>query len=149
MNRYETIYAGSENMSDEGMKSIGEKVKNIIGERNGKILKFDIWGKEPLAYHIGKNAKGIYVLVEYIGDGSIPKEIERSLHLTEGIIRYLTIKVDDEVDLNKIEIELEEKNKVKENTNQDLKNEGRENENRENNKTTTGQETTLSEKTLL
>ena len=55
------------------------------------------WGKKRLAYDVRRHREGYYVLLVVEGTGALVKEVERRLKVTDGIIRYLTVRVDEEL----------------------------------------------------
>ena len=57
--------------------------------------KVEEWGKRRLAYPINYKTEGYYVLVNYTAEASVPKEIERNLQISDSILRYLTVKVEE------------------------------------------------------
>ena len=71
-----------------------EKFKGIV-EAHGTLTSVDEWGKRRLAYPINYKTEGYYVLVNYTAEASVPKEIERNLQISDSILRYLTVKVEE------------------------------------------------------
>ena len=69
----------------------------IIRKEKGSVDKVDVWGKRRLAYEIGKSREGIYIQMNYKGGGPMVSVMERSMRLSEEVIRYLTVKQDVEV----------------------------------------------------
>jgi len=65
----------------------------------GKIIKVDNWGKRRLAYEVSKERKGIYLYWLYLATPGVVEEIERNLRMLDGVIRYLTVKVDADIDV--------------------------------------------------
>lgn len=59
------------------------------------VEKVEEWGKRRLAYPINYKTEGYYVLVNYTAEASVPKEIERNLQISDSILRYLTVKVEE------------------------------------------------------
>lgn len=96
---YELVYIARPDLADEDLEVIATRTQNIITERDGKVLKLDEWGKKKLAYEIRKYNKGHYMLVDYLGGAEIVKETERTLGIDDGVLRFLTIKVGDRVDV--------------------------------------------------
>jgi len=63
------------------------------------VLERDDWGKRKLAYLIRKHAKGHYVLLRVASNPSSILEIERRMRLDDRIIRFLTVNVADDIDV--------------------------------------------------
>jgi small subunit ribosomal protein S6 len=78
------------------MKEFIEKFKKVIEGQAGTMANVDEWGARDLAYRIEKQARGYYTLLRYQATGKAVDELERNLRLTDGILRYLTVKADEE-----------------------------------------------------
>ena len=88
---YETLYVINGNLSEEEMKEIVAKFSALVSD-NGTLESVDEWGKRRLAYPINYIPEGYYVLVSYKSEPSFPREFERVLGITDGIIRSMTTK---------------------------------------------------------
>jgi small subunit ribosomal protein S6 len=97
---YETIFILRPDTPQDGILSVNNRVKGIIDQTQGKLLKVDNWGKRKLAYEIRKQLKGIYLYWRYLGTSGVVAEIERNLRMLDAVIRYYTIVVDQDVDPN-------------------------------------------------
>jgi len=78
-----------------------EKVEGIITKNGGKITKKDNWGKRKLAYKINKQDWGIYVFYEVSVDGAKINKINQSLRITEEVMRYLIVSLENIRYINK------------------------------------------------
>jgi small subunit ribosomal protein S6 len=87
---YETIYILRPNTPNEGVAEVNARIKSVIESQGGKILKVDNWGKRRLAYEVAKERKGISGVVE---------ETERNLRMLDSVIRFLTVKVDEDIEV--------------------------------------------------
>jgi small subunit ribosomal protein S6 len=96
---YETIYILRPNTPNEGVAEVNTRVRGIIEGMGGKILKVDNWGKRRLAYEVAKERKGIYLYWQYLGAPGLVEETERNLRMLDSVVRYLTVKVDENVDV--------------------------------------------------
>ncbi|HTJ45547.1 MAG TPA: 30S ribosomal protein S6 [Kofleriaceae bacterium] len=105
---YETIYVLRPNTTNEQVAEVNTRVKGIIESMGGKIVKVDNWGKRRLAYEVGKERKGIYLYWLYLATPGIVEEAERNLRMLDNVIRYLSVKVDDNVDVAARPIEIDE-----------------------------------------
>lgn len=74
------------------------RLQGVFSERGGKLLKVDSWGMRVLAYPVAKNRKGIYLYWRFIGGSDMVTEFERLLGLAQQVIRFYTVRVDDNVD---------------------------------------------------
>ncbi len=97
LREYETIYILRPETINEKVAEVNSRVKAIIEERGGKIIKVDNWGKRKLAYEIKKERKGIYLFWQYLGSAEIVAEFERNMRMLDPVMRYMTIKTDTDV----------------------------------------------------
>ena len=95
---YETIYIVNPTVSDDDYGDVVNKFRGILEKHKGIIIKVEEWGKQKLAYTINKNDKGSYVLIEYCGDSDLIGLFERDLKLDERILKYQTVKLDEDID---------------------------------------------------
>ena len=77
------------------MNSIIEKFKALI-EKNATLKNVDEWGKRKLAYLINKESEGYYVLFDFESTAEFPAELDRIYKITDGVMRSLSIKKEDE-----------------------------------------------------
>ena len=80
----------------------------MIEGMGGKILKLDNWGKRKLAYEVAKQRKGIYLYWRYLAQPGVVEEIERNLRMLDTVIRYYTVKVDEDIDVEARPTEIDE-----------------------------------------
>jgi small subunit ribosomal protein S6 len=97
---YETIFILRPDTNQEGITLVNTRVRSVIETMGGKILKLDNWGKRKLAYEIKKQLKGIYLYWQFLGTTGMVEEIERNLRMLDSVVRYYTVKVDEDVDPN-------------------------------------------------
>jgi small subunit ribosomal protein S6 len=97
---YETIYILRPNTANEGVAEVNTRIKGVIEGMGGKILKVDNWGKRRLAYEVAKERKGIYLYWLYLAQPGVVEETERNLRMLDSVIRYLTVKVDEDIDIS-------------------------------------------------
>ena len=107
MNRYETIFISDPDISEEIRKQLFEKTTNLIEKQDGFICLFDEWGNKKLAYAIKKKDRGHYVRIDYCGDGALVNEMERSFRIDDKVLKFMTIVLDKEIDLELLKEELE------------------------------------------
>ncbi len=95
MRNYEFTFIIHSDVEDEGITGITEKVSQFITEGGGQVTNADHWGRRRLAYPIQKQNEGYYVLTQVQLDPESIVELERKLNLTEEVIRYLLVRVED------------------------------------------------------
>jgi small subunit ribosomal protein S6 len=96
---YETIYILRPNTPNEGVAEVNARIKGIIEGMGGKIIKVDNWGKRRLAYEVAKERKGIYLYWQYLAQPGVVEETERNLRMLDSVIRYLSTRVDENIDV--------------------------------------------------
>ncbi len=99
MRIYELIFILRPNLPDEEVDATVEQFTTAIEKGGGTIDKVDRWGKRRLAYVVQHQTEGYYVLVRYslTKDHDFSKEIERRLGVADSVIKYMTIRIDEEL----------------------------------------------------
>ena len=92
--KYETIFVVSAELEEEAANTLITKFKDMISA-NGTVEKVEDWGKRKLAYPIDDITDGYYTLVNYSAAHDFPAELERVFNITDGILRSLTVKVEE------------------------------------------------------
>jgi small subunit ribosomal protein S6 len=108
MNEYETIFVTRPDLDAEEQARLGDKFESVISN-NGTILVKEEWGKRKMAYEIQKHGYGHYTYLNFVGPADIPTEIERSVKVEDNIIRFLTVKLEDTVDVDECRVVAEER----------------------------------------
>ena len=91
---YETMYILRPDIPEEEVDSHLKKYNEILEKSGAEVLDSQMRGKRRLAYPIAKHKEGIYVQLSHKGDGQQVAVLERTMRLSEDVIRYLTIKQD-------------------------------------------------------
>jgi small subunit ribosomal protein S6 len=94
MTQYETGFVLSPTLSEEETNQFIQQMAATIAQKQGRLVRQDVWGKRRLAYPIKKFSEGVYVFFTYEGPGDISAELERRFKQTDAVIRYLTVKKD-------------------------------------------------------
>ena len=95
MSLYETIFITRQDMAPSQVDSLAEKYANIIRDGGGSVSKTEYCGLRTLAYPIKKNNKGHYILMNIKSEAKHVDEIERQMRISDDIIRYLSVKVEE------------------------------------------------------
>jgi small subunit ribosomal protein S6 len=103
MRKYEVMFIVRPDIADEDMDKLVANVETNITNAGGQVTGTERMGKRRLAYTVGKFNDGNYVLIKMDGPGAAVKEIERRLRVTEQVIKFITVRIDeDEKRLDKI-----------------------------------------------
>jgi small subunit ribosomal protein S6 len=92
--KYEVVFILNPVIGDEAITATTEKIKALV-ETSGTLEKVDVWGRRRLAYEINDQKEGFYVLIDFSSDAEFPKELERVLKITDGVLRFLVVRADD------------------------------------------------------
>ena len=106
MRRYETIFIADNDLSEEDRSPIFEKLKDLTQQHNGLLVMVDEWKSKKLAYEIKKKARGYYVRLDYCGSGILVNEIERFFRIDDRILKYMTVLLDKDVDIEAVKEEI-------------------------------------------
>jgi small subunit ribosomal protein S6 len=82
--------------TDEEQTRLNETLQQIITDQGGTITKNEIMGRRQLAYPIGRASEGYYTLLEIDGSGREIAELERRMRVNDQVIRYMTVRVDED-----------------------------------------------------
>jgi small subunit ribosomal protein S6 len=75
-----------------------DRMRKVIDDRGGRLLKIDSWGIRVLAFPIRHCRKGIYLYWRFLGGSDMVAEFERHMRLSDKIVRFYTVRVDEDVD---------------------------------------------------
>lgn len=94
MNAYETMYILRPDLGEEQTDQAIEKYQTLLNEQGAQNVETQHRGKRRLAYEIDRHKEGIYIQMNYSSPGEAIGILERSMRLSDDVIRYLTIKLD-------------------------------------------------------
>lgn len=92
---YEHIFVCRQDISQQQVEDLIAKFGSVVAENGGKIGKTEYWGLRNMAYRIRKNRKGHYSLMNIDAPHAAVSEMERQMRLTDDVIRFMTIRVDE------------------------------------------------------
>ena len=95
MRKYETIFILDPDLEEGMAQSAIEKIKGIITQGNGEILKVEDWGKRKLAYEVKKKSKGHYILIHFSGIPALLSELERNFRVMDAVIKFQSVRLDE------------------------------------------------------
>ncbi len=105
---YETIYILKPDIDADTADRIGSRLAEVVGREKGRLTKVEAWGRRRLAYDISKHRRGVYMYLKYLGSGRVVDELERNLRLFDGVLKYQTVLVQSDVEIEGVTIVEEE-----------------------------------------
>ena len=93
---YEIIYIVDTDTTEEETARLTETLRQTITDQGGVIVKEENMGRRNLAYRIGRRTEGTYMFFEVEGTGREIAELERRMRVMDQVIRYLTVRVDED-----------------------------------------------------
>jgi small subunit ribosomal protein S6 len=90
------MYIGTPEISDDDITKLNESIEKMITDEGGSIVKTEVMGRRKLAYPIQKKTEGHYTLFEIEGSGQEIAELERRMRVNDTVMRYITVRVDEE-----------------------------------------------------
>jgi len=105
MRRYETFVIIDPDITQEQREPVLERVRELITQQDGFLVFEDVWGDRKLAYAIKKKARGYYIRFDYCGLAPLVNEIERFFRIDDRALKYMTVVLDKDVDLEKVQEE--------------------------------------------
>ena len=97
MRIYETIFILKPDLPDDEADRIVAQMESVITSSGGTLRKTDRMGRRRLAYLIRRYREGQYVLLDAECDAATVQEVERRLKVTEPVLKYQTVRVDEEL----------------------------------------------------
>ena len=94
---YEILFIADPNLGEPGVDALTTLIQGYLEKEGARVQKVEKWGKKRLAYVIGKHREGSYVLLVAEGKAALVSEVERRIRVTDGVIKFMTVRVDDEL----------------------------------------------------
>ena len=92
---YEHVFLTRQDAPNAQVDTLTEQFKGIISAGGGEVTKTEYWGLKSLTYRIKKNRKAHYTLFNISAPSAAVAEMERQMSLSEDVIRYMTIRVEE------------------------------------------------------
>jgi len=93
---YEVVFIVDPDTSEEDLTRLTENLRAIVTDQGGNVTKSEVMGRRQLAYKVGRKNEGVYVLFEIEGTGREIAELERRMRVNDQVLRYLTVRVDED-----------------------------------------------------
>ncbi len=91
---YELVYIIRPSVDEQALAAVNNKVDKFISSAGGSIVKRDDWGKRAFAYPILKFTEGFYRVLQFDMPSTGIRDLERSLGLTEELLRHLVVRTE-------------------------------------------------------
>ncbi len=105
MRRYETFVIIDPDISQDDRDALIERVKELITQMDGFLVFEDDWGERKLAYEIRKKERGYYLRFDFCGMAPLVSEIERFFRIDDRALKYMTVVLNKDADLEKVKEE--------------------------------------------
>jgi small subunit ribosomal protein S6 len=109
MRRYEQIVILDSDLSEDTRLPVFDRLKELIPKYNGFLINIDEWGQKKLAYAIKKKPRGYYAQINFCGFGDLVDEMERFYRIDDRILKYMTVVLEKEADVESIQAEMSER----------------------------------------
>jgi len=93
---YELMFIVRPDMPEEEQEKLIASLQTQVGNAGGTVKSVEKMGKRRLAYLVRKFQDGLYMMMVLEGEGGMVKEVERRLRVTEPVIKFITVRVDEE-----------------------------------------------------
>src|ERR1700751_1821497 len=97
MNRtYELMFIVRPDMAEEDLDKLISTLETAVSTTSGTVKSGERMGKRRLAYTVRRFHEGVYILLTVEGTGAVIHELERRLRVTEPVIKFLSVRIDEE-----------------------------------------------------
>ena len=97
MRVYEELFIVRPDAPEEEIDQLIEQLTTLISTQGGNVDKSDKWGVRKLAYRVQKRTEGFYVLLQFVAKPETVMEIERRLRVTDLVLKFLTVRIDEKM----------------------------------------------------
>ncbi|MGH9690663.1 MAG: 30S ribosomal protein S6 [Candidatus Acidiferrales bacterium] len=96
--QYDLIFICRPDTLEADIDKVISTLEHAATDKGGKIEKTDKWGRKRMAYRVNRLREGFYVYMDVRSShGEVVKELERRLKVSDAVIKYLTVRVDEEL----------------------------------------------------
>ncbi|MDA8387535.1 MAG: 30S ribosomal protein S6 [Nitrospiraceae bacterium] len=93
MNYYENAVILDDTLSEENLRAAIEKIKGVMQEAGGQILKVDEWGMRKLAYELNKHKRGFYVFYSLKAPSDAIRKMEDYYKIYDPVVKHMVVKL--------------------------------------------------------
>jgi len=90
------MYIGTPETADEDIVKLNDAIEELVVKEGGTVVKTENIGRRKMAYPIKKKTEGHYVLFEIEDSGQTIAELERRMRVNDTVIRFITVRVDED-----------------------------------------------------
>ena len=95
MKAYEVMLLIDPSLDEEALAAVVEKATSVITSTGGAVDSSENWGKRRLAYEVNGLTDGDYTVVQFHGTAATVAELDRVLHITDPVARFMIVRRDD------------------------------------------------------
>ncbi len=110
LRKYETIVLVNPEGGDEAVTKTTNRLREGLETTKGREIRLEDWGVKRLAYELNKHRRAHYLYFHYLGANTSVAEIERLMGITEAVLKYQTVVLEDRVDPDKFDFAKEKHN---------------------------------------
>ncbi|HEX9717653.1 MAG TPA: 30S ribosomal protein S6 [Actinomycetota bacterium] len=89
---YEVMFILPPETDESVIGGVLDRMTRIVSEGGGEVGKVHRWGRRRLTYEIAQQTEGYYVVAEFTADPSVIRELERSMHLADEVLRFKVVQ---------------------------------------------------------
>ena len=97
MRTYEIVFVIRPELPEEEVDKLITQMEGVVAGAGGRVEKVEKMGRRRLAYRVRRHREGFYILFAVEGSGDTVKEFERRLKVTDTVIKFLTVRTDEEL----------------------------------------------------
>jgi small subunit ribosomal protein S6 len=92
---YELMFVLDPSLDEDSQSATMDKIQGVITSDGGSVDEVDPWGKRKLAYEVDDHKEGIYNVIQLHASPESIAELDRVLHITDAVIRYMLVRKDE------------------------------------------------------
>jgi small subunit ribosomal protein S6 len=97
MRIYEELFIVRPDATEEQVDPVIDQLRSVITSKGGTLDKADKWGTRRLAYRVEKFNEAQYILLQFTAEPSTVKEVERRLRVTDLVLKFITVRIDEKL----------------------------------------------------
>ena len=107
LRKYETVIVTRTDAGQEALRKFHQRVTELMAKEGAVPVRFEFWGKRKLAYPIKKQTKAYYMFHVYLAESGFVDKLLSMLKLSDVVLRYLVVKLDEGIDPGRYDLERE------------------------------------------